>query len=118
MIDPTPRVQVNAPTAQELESRTVGRVIPQKPTINITPPTTAPKSTKVGRFFRRLISGPVGRVLLWTLHIALVVGIVLGLWAINQRYQLEIDLLSPFPWLHPYWLPLLFVLVYAGAWLG
>jgi hypothetical protein len=65
-----------------------------------------------------LISRALWWVILWTLHVLLVVGIVLGLFDINRRYHLESELLSPFPHLHPYWLPLLFVLVYVGAWLG
>lgn len=56
--------------------------------------------------------------ILWIVHVLLVIGITVGLYAINQHYHLETDLLSPFPQLHPYWLPLLFVLVYVGAWFG
>jgi hypothetical protein len=70
------------------------------------------------RLFHWATSWQVIRVVLWILHALLVVAIVLGLYAINQRYRLETDLLSPFPRLHPYWLPVLFVLVYAGGWLG
>ncbi len=57
-------------------------------------------------------------VILWILHVLLVVAIVFGLYAINRQYHIESELLSPFPRLHPYWLPLLFLLVYSGAWLG
>ena len=70
------------------------------------------------RFYRWLTSWKVVRVLLWVLHALVVAAIIYGLWYVNDRYKLETDLLSPFPRLHPYWLPLLFVLVYAGAWLG
>ncbi len=57
-------------------------------------------------------------VILWTLHVLLVIGLIIGLYAINRNYHIETDLLSPFPQLHPYWLPMLFILVYVGAWLG
>src|SRR5262249_46899884 len=43
---------------------------------------------------------------------------VLGLWYVNYRYRLETDLLSPFPEAHPFWLPLLFVLLVLGAFLA
>jgi hypothetical protein len=72
--------------------------------------------------FRRIWNFLTGRalwwVILWILHVLLVVGLVVGLYAVNRHYHIETDLLSPFPQLHPYWLPLLFVLVYVGAWLG
>jgi hypothetical protein len=70
------------------------------------------------RFWHFLTSRTFWWIVLWTLHVLLVVGLVLGLYAINRHYHLETDLLSPFPQVHPYWLPLLFVLVYVGAWLG
>lgn len=57
-------------------------------------------------------------VVLWVLHVALLLGIAVGLYFINQHYHLQSDLLSPFPQLHRYWLPLLFILVYTGGWLG
>lgn len=72
--------------------------------------------------FTRLINWLTSRkvviVLLWLLHILLVVCLTLGLYAINRRYHLETELLSPVPWLHDYWLPLLFLLMYVGAWFG
>jgi hypothetical protein len=61
------------------------------------------------------------KLLMWILailHVLLVVGIAIGLYEVNRRYHLESELLSPFPRLHPYWLPMLFVLVYLGGWLG
>lgn len=70
------------------------------------------------RFYRWLVSRPVLRVVVWALHALVVVLIVLALYAINRRYHLETELLSPLPGLYPYWLPLLFLLMYAGAWLG
>ncbi len=70
------------------------------------------------RFFDWLTSRKVLRVVVWTLHVVVVILIVLGLYAINRRYHLETELLSPLPGLYPYWLPLLFLLMYAGAWFG
>ncbi len=70
------------------------------------------------RFFNWLTSRKVVLALLWVLHVVVVVFIVIGLYKLNQRYHLETELLSPFPWLHFYWLPLLFVLMYVGAWCG
>jgi hypothetical protein len=70
------------------------------------------------RFFNWLTSRKVVIVLLWILHVLIVLLIVLALYGINRRYHLETDLLSPLPELHAYWLPLLFLLMYAGAWLG
>lgn len=54
----------------------------------------------------------------WLLHVAVVVVVVLGLWYVNGRYDLDKVLRSPWPWLHPFWLPLLFLLGYALCWLG
>ena len=65
-----------------------------------------------------LTSSGLWWVILWILHIVLVFAILLGLYAINRHYHLESDLLSPFPRLHRYWLPLLFILIYLGGWLG
>jgi hypothetical protein len=70
------------------------------------------------RFFNWLTSRKVIIVLLWILHALIVVLLVLALYGINRRYHLETDLLSPFPELHAYWLPLLFLLMYSGAWFG
>src|SRR5580692_8423076 len=70
------------------------------------------------RIWKTLTSRNLWWVVLWILHIVLVIAIVFGLYAINYRYHLETELLSPFPRLHQYWLPLLFVLVYVGGWLG
>ncbi|MCI0701254.1 MAG: hypothetical protein L0241_09270, partial [Planctomycetia bacterium] len=70
------------------------------------------------RFWNWITSREVLLVVVWILHILLVICITLGLYTINQRYHLETELLSPFPRLHHYWLPLLFVLLYVGAWLG
>lgn len=58
------------------------------------------------------------RVLMIVLHVVIVLAIIAGLWYVNHRYQVGRELLSPFPVLHTIWLPLLFVLLYAGAWLG
>lgn len=70
------------------------------------------------RFFNWITSRKVLRVLLVILIALLLVAITLGLWYLNYRYRLESDLLSPFPRLHPYWLPLLFLLVLCGGVLG
>ena len=70
------------------------------------------------RSFNWLTSRKVVFVLLWVLHVVIVVCLTLALYALNRRYHLETDLLSPFPVLHEYWLPLLFLLMYVGAWFG
>lgn len=70
------------------------------------------------RFFDWITSRKVLRVVVWTLHILVVILVTLGLYAINWRYHLETELLSPLPELYPYWLPLLFLLMYVGAWFG
>jgi hypothetical protein len=49
---------------------------------------------------------------------SLLVLLVLTLWYVNYRYRLETDLISPFPEAHPFWLPLLFVLLVLGAFLA
>ena len=67
------------------------------------------------RFFKWLVSRPVLRFVVMLLIVVFVVLIVLGLWSINYRYRLETELLSPFPEAHPFWLPLLFVLLLTGA---
>lgn len=117
MIDPTPQVKVATPSVERLEAQTVGKVVPNRPTVQIQP-LDPPKTSAFGRFFKWFTSWKMVRTLLWILHVAVVVAIVYGLWYVNNHYHLETDLLSPFPRLHPYWLPLLFVLVYAGAWFG
>jgi hypothetical protein len=70
------------------------------------------------RIWNLLTSRGLWWVVLWTLHVLLVIALLIGLYAVNTHYHLETDLLSPFPRLHPYWLPLLFILIYAGGWLG
>lgn len=59
------------------------------------------------------------RALLWIFaHLLfLVVGFLVLHW-VNQRLQLELALRSRLPWLHQYWLPLLFVLLYVLGWLA
>ena len=54
----------------------------------------------------------------WLLHVAIVVVVVLALWYVNLLYDLDKVLRSPWPWLHKFWLPLLFLLGYALCWLG
>src|SRR6266540_784144 len=58
------------------------------------------------------------RRLRWVVHIIIVVLIVVALWYINWRFDLEKVLHSPWPILHQVWLPLLFLLIYALCWLG
>jgi hypothetical protein len=64
----------------------------------------------------RLLNPRVRRVLLWVLHALVVLLVVVALWYVNDRYKLGETLLSPFPQLHAVWLPLLFLLLYAGGW--
>ncbi len=67
------------------------------------------------RFLRWLVSRKVLRFTVWVLIVVLLVLFILGLWAVNYRYRLETELLSPFPGAHPFWLPILFILLLAGA---
>src|SRR5262249_22286654 len=55
----------------------------------------------------------------WILHVIVVVVVVLALWYINN-WLLDLGkvLKSNWPWLHQFWLPLLFLLIYALCWLG
>lgn len=70
------------------------------------------------RIWNALKSRKLMWVVLWVLHFVLLIAIVIGLYVINRHYHLETELLSPFPRLHQYWLPMLFILVYVGCWLG
>jgi hypothetical protein len=54
----------------------------------------------------------------WLLHLVIVAVVVFGLWYVNSLYDLDKVLRSPWPWLHKFWLPLLFLLGYALCWLG
>ena len=72
----------------------------------------------LARFYAWLTSWKVVRVLLLILLIVFLIAITVGLWFVNRYYRVEDDLLSPVRGLHPYWLPLLFLLVIAGAGLG
>jgi hypothetical protein len=65
-----------------------------------------------------LTSRNLWKVVLWILCVILVMGIIVGLYFINSYYHLETELLSPFPQLHKFWLPLLFILVLVGVVLG
>ncbi len=64
----------------------------------------------------RLNTPKARRVLWWVAHVLLVLLVVALLWFVNHRFKLGETLLSPFPLLHAVWLPLLFLLLYAGAW--
>jgi hypothetical protein len=64
----------------------------------------------------RLKTPKARRVLWWVAHVLLVLLVVALLWFVNYRFKLGETLLSPFPLLHAVWLPLLFLLLYAGAW--
>lgn len=54
----------------------------------------------------------------WILHIFLVLLVLVGLYYLNWWFGLERVLRSPWPWLHPYWLPILFFIIYIMFWLG
>jgi hypothetical protein len=64
----------------------------------------------------RLNTPKARRVLWWVAHVLLVLLVVALLWFVNHRFKVGETLLSPFPLLHGVWLPLLFLLLYAGAW--
>ena len=65
----------------------------------------------------KLQSRKLWRIIAWVFHVVLVVLIVFGLYGLTRRYRLDTALLSPFPSWHTYWLPILFLLVYATGWL-
>src|SRR5262245_11512429 len=54
----------------------------------------------------------------YVLHVAAFVGVLCFLWWINVILDLDKVLRAPWPWLHQFWLPLLFLLGYALYWLG
>jgi hypothetical protein len=59
-----------------------------------------------------------GTIVRWVLHLLLVAAVLVGLWYLNGWLGLERLLRSDWPFLHPYWLPLLFLILYVLAWLG
>jgi len=60
----------------------------------------------------------LGKVLRWVLHFA-ILAVMLGcLWYLNYFFDLERSLRSSWTFLHPFWLPLLFLLFYILCWLG
>jgi hypothetical protein len=79
---------------------------------------------KAGRTVERIESGEHPRpsalatFVRWLVHFLIVIGILVGLYFLNSALQLEQVLRSPFPTLHRYWLPLLFLILYVMAWLG
>lgn len=54
----------------------------------------------------------------YALHALVIILIAVGLWWLNGYLDLDKVLRSPWPVLHHYWLPILFVLGYALYWLG
>lgn len=59
-----------------------------------------------------------GQFFLWLLHFLLLALILVGLYYLNRWLGVEKFLRSDWPQLHPYWLPLLFLLLYLLGWLG
>jgi hypothetical protein len=57
-------------------------------------------------------------VLFWTAHILFVVLAVVGLALVNRLSAVDRLVVSPFPGLNRWWLPLLFLIVYALGWLA
>jgi hypothetical protein len=63
----------------------------------------------------------LGRGLAWTLHVIFVLAIIVGLWFLNQYWELGVMVRSPGMrrlHLEKAWLPVLFILVYLLGWLG
>lgn len=54
----------------------------------------------------------------YVLHVVGVLVVVLGLWWLNYVLDLDKVLRAPWPVLHQFWLPMLFLLGYALYWLG
>src|SRR5262245_49082264 len=67
---------------------------------------------------RKASAQRAARIIAWVLHIAFVVFMVWLLWQLNRSYDLERVLRSPWRVLHRFWLPGLFLLLYAMFWLG
>src|SRR5262249_854808 len=66
------------------------------------------------RAFRGLGTG-----LRWIIHIILVAAIVVGLYFLNQALHIRDDMGGQaYKFIGPLWLPILFLLIYALAWLG
>jgi hypothetical protein len=59
----------------------------------------------------------MGPALRWTIHILLVTAILIGLYFLNQLDGIRPFLVGP-PLIREFWLPLLFLIVYALGWLG
>ena len=60
----------------------------------------------------------VRRAVFWAVHILVVLCLLVLLGFVNQYWNLDRLLLSPLPWLHRVWLPVLFLLLYAAGWLA
>ena len=71
-------------------------------------------------FFSRASSyRMLGPFLRWTLHVLLMAGILFGLWYINKSSGLENLLLNTrLHHLKQFWLPILFLILYALSWMG
>lgn len=59
----------------------------------------------------------LGQGLRYVIHVGLLILIVVGLWFLNEYLQLSKALIGP-PVLRPFWLSIIFLLIYALAWLG
>src|SRR5437868_13462932 len=53
-----------------------------------------------------------------TIHVILVIGILSGLWFLNRWLEVDELLLLRTEWLRPYYLPIVFLLLYVLSWLG
>ena len=60
----------------------------------------------------------VGRVAFWLVLVSLFVGILAGLWYLNDALSLERFLGGPWPSVRPFWLPVLFLLFLAACFIG
>jgi hypothetical protein len=72
-------------------------------------PGEQPKASFATRFWQ---------VMRWILHFVLVALILIGLYYLNRWLGIDKLLHSDWPVLHPYWLPMLFLIVYMLLWLG
>ena len=62
--------------------------------------------------------GPIGRGIRWVLHLIVLALVLVGLWWVHRRFDLDQYLQLPSPAFKNLWLPLLFLLVYVLCWLG
>lgn len=78
--------------------------------------------SKIAKFFTLLLpmlghsASGLRPWLFWILHVVVLGGVLVGLWWVNERYDLARYVEAPTNWLAHLWLPLLALILYANAW--